>query len=166
MSLHLLELPNIRSYNLLRERGDGSRQVFTEELKTLLDRQTLYVEEAVVIHRNHSTDNKIGEYLRSLDLIAEEAPLEVVFLPVHKPVSTKPTTTSHASSRVEVAVTSAHYIEDPVAEYLNGKERVRFMYEDGLRKGQSLIVYEPVLRAELFEALGKLGATAKELQKV
>ncbi len=160
MSLHVLEWNGIRDYDLL----DNSRRcAFTNDLRATLDRCDLYVEEAVVIYRKNVFGGKIDEDLRRLGLVAEDAFVEAVFLPVHKPFPTKPTRISHAASRVDFVLRSAYSAEELVADYLGGMETVRIMYEDQMRRGESLIVCRTALRGELFEALGKLGARASEL---
>ncbi|MBI4167612.1 MAG: hypothetical protein HY515_01505 [Candidatus Aenigmarchaeota archaeon] len=166
MPLHIVEWENIRSYDLFHTNGERNRDSFVGDLKALLWLEGLYVEEAVVVYRSVQPGNKVDEYLRSMNLISEHtAPLEVVFLPVHKTPKIDQSKGSHAACRVDFAIRSARYVGDVAAEYISGGERVMYKHQDGIRKGDGLIVYGPTLRGELLEALGKLNTVPTELQR-
>lgn len=163
MKLYTLGLSDLINYNLFREDGIGGKNDFLEYLKNLLDRNKLYVEEAMVVRRDgYETD----KFLSPFGFVPRNDFLQTVFLPVHKPVSTKTARNSHSSSRVEISGASVRYIGDAVAEYVEGREHVRYTYNDGRRKGNSLVVYDRVLRSELLEAIEKLDVPTEELQAI
>ncbi len=163
MSLHLLGWRNITNYGLFKETGEKGREGFVRYLKHLLDSRSLYTEEALVVIKNgYETD----KYLEPFGLVPVEMPLSAVILPVHKPISTNPVRNSHSANRVEILTASANHVGELVLEYLEGVERARHLYEDGIRRGHDLIVYDHVLRGELFELIEKLGETAVDLQTV